>query len=154
MSRPSQTSRRYSKIGIILIVFFCTWHSLFSAIVLETPQTEVKLFVSDLKSERDTTPTTSQLLPLCSILIIAKHRGQGYLLVTHTPLVSPLEVVSYELFCETRQENIFDALSYSCNPFLPLTIPLTKLSVQLAKPLQGARSSYSSDVFVHLKLEA
>lgn len=154
MRRTNQADRRYSKIGIILVVLLCVWPSLSAVIFMETPQTEVQLFVSDLKSDRDNTPSTSQRLPLCSILIIAKHRGLGYLEITHTPLVSDFEVVPYQLFCENLQEMLPDVLSYRCNPFLPLTIPLTKLSVQLSKSLLGARSSYISDVTVHLRLEA
>ena len=94
------------------------------------------------------------MFPLCSILIIAKHYGDGYLQITHTPLINGFEEVPYQLFCEDLQAIIPEVLSYRCNPYLPLTIPLTKLSVQLSKPLPRARSSYTSDVTVHVKLEA
>ena len=150
----NQASRRYNKIGIILVLFFCAWQPLYAAIVLETPQTEVKVFVNDRKTERDNTPSTSLLLPLCTILVIAKHYGEGYLQITHTPLTNGVEEVFYQLFCEDLQVILPDVLSYKCNPYLPLTIPLTKLSVQLAEPLSMARSFYTSNVTVHFKLEA
>lgn len=154
MRTTKQASRRNNKIGIILVLSLCAWHSLYAAIVLETPQTEVKVFVNDRKIERDNTPSTSLLLPLCTILVTAKHYGEGYLQISHTPLMNGVEKVSYQLICDDLQIIISDILSYKCNPFLPLTIPLTKLSVLLSKPLSMARSFYTSNVTVHLKLEA
>jgi len=153
MRRTNQASRKYYKIGIILVLCFCAWQALSAAIVLETPQTEVKIFVTDRKEERNKTSPSSQTFPLCSIAIMAKHYGKGYLNISYTPLINGVDVVAYLLFSEDSQEILPDVLSYRGNPHLPLTIPLAKLYVMLAKPLPGARSSYSSDVILHLKLE-
>ncbi|MBI9094891.1 MAG: hypothetical protein JEY71_08430 [Sphaerochaeta sp.] len=120
---------------------------------METPQTEVKIFVTDRKEERDITPPTALQLPLCSIVVKAKHYGKGYLQIFHTPLVNEVEEVSYQLFCDNLQKNLPDILSYSCNPYLPLTIPVAEFSADLARPLRGDRASYSSNVIVHLKLD-
>ncbi len=153
VSRTKQTSRRYNKIGIILVLCLCACQPLSAAIVMETPQTEVKVFITDRIEERNSTPSTSLFLPLCSIVITAKHYGKGYLQIFHTPLVNGFEEVSYQLFCDNLQTILPDTLSYSCNPYLPLTIPMTKLSANLTRPLLGERSSYSSKVILHLRLE-
>ena len=154
MDRTNQVNRRYNTIGIMLVLCLCAWNSLSAAIVMETPQTEVIVSVIDRIEERKSTPSTSLMLPLCSISITAKHHGRGYLLITHTSLMSEFEEIPYQLFCNTRNLLLPDTIPYECNPFLPLTIPVTKLSVMLSRPLQRERSSYTSEIFVHLKLEA
>lgn len=154
MDRAYQDSSRYKKAGIILVLCLCAWSSLSAAIVMETPQTEVIVSVIDRIEERKSTPSTSLMLPLCSISITAKHHGRGYLEITHTSLISGFEEIPYQLFCNTSNQLLPDVIPYVCNPFLPLTIPITKLSVMLSRPLQQDRPSYTSEVFVHLKLEA
>lgn len=153
MDRTNQDSKRFSKVCIILVLSLCAWQSLYAAIVLETPQTEVKVFVTDRFEERKALPPASLLLPLCSIAIKAKHTGKGYLKISHTALYNEFETVPYELYCENTEGIFPDILDYTCNPYLPLTIPLTELSVILSSPLSSDRSSYSSEVSLHLKLE-
>lgn len=154
MRRINQANKRCIKVWIILVLYLCAWQSLSAVIVLETPQTGVRVFVTDRIEQLNNTTSNSLLLPLCTISINAKHPGRGYLEITHTPLMSEGEEVPYQLFCDNIGSLIPDVLSYTCSPFIPLTISLTMLSAKLARPLQGARSSYSSMVFFHLKLEA
>ena len=154
MGRINQANKRCCKIRIMLVLCLCAWQSLSAVIVLETPQTGVKILVTDRIQNLNNTASNSMLLPLCIITINAKHPGRGYLEITHTPLMSEGEEVPYQLFCDNNGSLIPDVLSYTCSPFIPLTISLTMLSAKLARPLQGERSSYSSMVFFHLKLEA
>lgn len=154
MRKTYQASKRYHKIGIILVLFLCAWQSLSAAIVLETPQTEVKVFVIDRIEERNETPYSSLSFPLCMVIINAKHPSVGYLHISHTPLINEFEQFDYQLFCEDLGILLPDVISYRCSPFLPLTITLTKLSVKLAMPLSKERSSYTSEISLHLKLEA
>lgn len=152
VGRNSRASRRCDKC-VLLVLCLCALQPVFAAIVMETPQTEVKIFLTDRKEERNNTPLTSLQLPLCSIVITAKHYGKGYLQIFHTPLVNEVESVPYQLFCDYLQKNFPDVLSYSSSPYLPFTIPMTKLSANLARPLLGDWTSYSSNVIVHLKLD-
>lgn len=154
MGRINQANKRCSKIRIMLVLYLCAWQSLSAVIVLETPQTGVKILVTDRIQELNNTTSNSLLLPLCIITINAKHPGKGYLEITHTPLMSEGEEAPYQLFCDNIGSLIPDVLSYTCSPFIPLTISLTMLSAKLARPLQGELSSYSSMIFFHLKLEA
>ncbi len=153
MGRTNQASRKCNKTSIILVLCLCAWHSVFAAIVMETPKTELKIFVTDRKEERDNTLLSSLQLPLCSIVITAKHKGKGYLQIFHTPLTNGVEEVSYQLFYDDRHEILPSVISYDSNPFLPLTIPIMKLSANLIRPLLGDHSSYSSDVVLHLMLD-
>jgi len=150
----NQASNRYRKAGIILVLCLCAWNPLSAVIVMETPQTEVKIAVFDRLEERNSTPSSSLMLPLCSIVITAKHHGKGYLQILHTPLSNGVEQIPYQLFCDNRGENLADLLSYECSPFFPLTIPMTRLSVKLTRALKGQRTSYRSDIFLYLTLEA
>lgn len=154
MSGADQPNRRYRKILIIVALSLCAWQQLYAVIVLETPQTEVKVLVVDRVAERNALAPTSLLLPLCSIVITAKHHGKGYLEITYTPLNNEIEEVSYRLFCDNLEMIIPGSFSYCSNPYIPLTVPLTMLSVKLSHPLQSVHISYHSEVFFHLKLEA
>ena len=154
VGKTNQASRRYNRIRVMLVLCLCAWQSLSAAIVMETPPIEVKVSVTDKIEERNNTPSTSLLLPLCSIVITAKHHGRGYLHITHTALINGVEEVPYQLFCDNRVMILPDVLSYECSPFIPLTIPMTTLSVMLAMPLRVERSFYTSMIFLHLKLEA
>ncbi len=154
VGRTNQPNRRLHKICMFLVFCLCTCNPLSAVIVLETPQTEVLVVVTDRKGERNNTPASSLSFPLCSIAVKAKHQGRGYLEVTHTPLVFGSDLVPYQLFCDTREMILPTALPYECNSFLPLTIPMTELSVMLSRPLLRERSLYTSVVFLHLKLEA
>ncbi len=152
MYRIEQGNKR-NKVLILLVLCFCAFGQLYPAIVLETPQTEVKIFLADRVEERSQLSPTSLTIPLCSIAVTAKHNGEGYLQITHTPLSNGFEAVPYTLYCDNLREALPDVLSYTCNPSIPMTIPLTWISAQLSRALQGARSSYSSQVFLHLMLE-
>lgn len=152
MGRANQT-RRYSKVLIILMLLLCFKSFLYAAIILETPQTEVKVFVTDRMEERKELPASSLVFPLCSIVLTAKHHGKGYLEIYHTPLSNGLEMVSYNLLCDNLGATLPDILTYKCNPSFPLTIPLTKISAELSRVLQGDRSSYHSEVFLHVWLD-
>ena len=58
MGRANQ-ARIYSKVLIILMIFLCFTPFLYAAIILETPQTEVKIFVTDRMEERKELPASS-----------------------------------------------------------------------------------------------
>ncbi len=154
VGRANQPSRGWHRKYILLVLCICISNPLSAVIVLETPQTEVLVVVTDRIGERNNTPATSLSFPLCSIAITAKHQGRGYLAITHTPLVFGSDIVPYQLFCDTLDSILPTVLPYECNPFFSLTIPMTKLSVMISRPLQRERASYSSEVFLHLKLES
>jgi len=152
MERGNQANK-CRKILAILVLLLCAGQLLYAAIVLETPQTEVKIGVTDRMAERSELPFSARILPLCSILISAKHKGSGLLEITHSPLYNDLERVNYTLFCDAMEGALPGTLSYKCDSAVPLTIPLTRISIELDKSLQGDRSSYTSEVYLHLRLD-
>lgn len=142
---------------LLWVVFFlaslCSFQTLSSAIILESSRPEVTLLVTDRALERSNTPTTSLKIPLCTLAISAKHQGEGRLLISHTSLSNGVEIVPYELFCDTLGKDLPDSLSYVCRSDMYLTIPLTKICAQLNKSLGKERDSYSSYVSFNLVLE-
>lgn len=145
--------RKYNKIITLLVLCLFTLAPLYPAIVMRTSQTEMKIVVTDRVQERNTLPSSSLILPLCSIAITAKHQGRGYLKIFHTSLTSGFEEVPYTLYCDDRWARLSETLSYICSPSIPLTIPLTNISAHLTRALQKERSSYTSEVFFHLIFE-
>lgn len=152
MDRDNQENK-CRKILAILVLLLCAGQLLHATIVLETPQTEVKVVVTDRMGERSELPFFARILPLCSILISAKHKGSGLLKITHSPLHNEFERVNYTLLCDVMEGALPDTLSYTCDSAIPLIIPLTRISIELDKPLQGDRSSYTSEVYLHLRLD-
>jgi len=142
--------RKYNKIITLLVLCLFMLVPLYPAIVMRTSETEMHVAVTDRVEERTSLPASSLILPLCSIVITAKHQGKGYLKIFHTPLTNGLGEVPYTLYLDDRSSRFPDALSYQCSPSIPLTIPLATISALLTRPLPGARSSYSSEVFVYL----
>lgn len=152
MCRANQATKP-NRVVILLVLCLCTCSLISGAIVLETSQTEMILTVTDRMEERDKLSSNTLSLPLCSLVITAKHRGKGYLEITHTPLYDGTRMVAYTLYCDIRSESLPVIISYKGNPSVPLTIPLSRVTALLDRTLLGDRSSYRSNIFLHLRLE-
>lgn len=145
--------RKSNKIRTLLVLCLSILVPLYPAIVMRTSETEMHVVVTDRVEERTSLPAPSLILPLCSIVLKAKHQGKGYLRIFHTPLTNELGEVPYTLYLDDHGSRFPDSLSYQCSPSIPLTIPLANISAHLTQPLPGGRSSYRSEVFVHLAFE-
>ena len=153
MERKYKDFRRFKRLVITFALCLFTWHPLSAIIVMDTSQTELRVVVTDRVEERNSISFPSLQLPLCTIVIVAKHYGKGYLQIIHNTLSDGVEEISYTILCDNLGSRVSGVIPYECSPFLPLTIPLTKLSVELKRPLPAEHSSYSSLIIFIIKLE-
>lgn len=147
VSIRNQAPRLVILFSILVLIPLLNLHA---EIVLQTSQSEGYIDV-----RRPSEPSFSlDLVPVCELCLLVKHRGAGYLYLSYTPLTDGRGSVNYQLYDANDQllsQTVF--FVYQIEGGIMQEVSFGCLKAKFDTPLQGLQSRYSSDISLHLMLE-